>query len=118
MRDWELRDAERRFATVARLAVDCGPQRIRGVGRAAVVVLSEAEYRRLIGNDGSDRAQVDERPGLVEFMQSSPLAAAFRDGLLPEDIFDQIREESRRAASFQATQLSGMGSGPAGQAEP
>lgn len=105
MRNWEILDAEQRLAEVAELAIDAGPQRITGGARGAVVVLDEAEYRRLTGADTAEHASAPparERPSLVEFMRNSPLADAFRDGLLPEDIFDQIREEARAAARHQA----------------
>lgn len=107
MRTWEMPDAEQRLAEVAELAIGAGPQRITGGARGAVVVLDEAEYRRLAGAEGVDASAppARERPSLVEFMRNSPLADAFRDGLLPEDIFDQIREQSRAAARYQASVL-------------
>lgn len=104
MSTWELTDAENRLSEVAELALDSGPQRITGSRSGAVVVLDEAEYRRLTGAEGVEQVSAPparERPSLVEFMRNSPLADAFPDGLLPEDIFDQIREESRAAARHQ-----------------
>ena len=106
MRTWKIPDAEKRLTELAELALNSGPQRITGSEYGAVVVLDEAEYRRLTGDESAEHASAAtarERPSLVEFMRNSPLADAFRDGLLPEDIFDQIREESRAAARHQAS---------------
>jgi hypothetical protein len=68
------------------------PQRVCGDRPAAVVVLSEMEYERLRRGEAAP-AERGARPNLVDFMRNSPLAAAIRDGDLPEDVFDQIRKE-------------------------
>lgn len=44
---WKLEDAKARFSEVVRLARERGPQRVTVHGRAAVVIVSEAEYVRL-----------------------------------------------------------------------
>ena len=46
--DWELAEAETKLSEVVTRALTEGPQRIRHRGQA-VVVLPEAEYRRLAG---------------------------------------------------------------------
>lgn len=98
MRTWEMIDAEPRLSEVAELALNSGPQRITGPGRAAVVVLDEAEYRRL-----TERESAGARTGirgfggqeLFDIMQNSPLAQGIRDGGIPEDWLERSREASR-----------------------
>jgi len=92
MDTWNLRDARSCFGEVMKRALAGDPQRVRGDRPAAVVVLSETEYERLRGGEATP-AERGSRPNLVEFMRNSPLAAAIRDGDLPEDVFDQIRTE-------------------------
>ena len=98
MKTWNSNDARSCFAEVMKQALAHEPQRIAGDDRRAVVVLDEAEYRRLVdagaGSGGVD-VHPHERPNLADFMRHSPLADAFRAGELAEDIFDQIREDSR-----------------------
>ena len=72
MRAWKLEDAKNRFSEVVRLALAEGPQRVTRGGRDAVVVISAQEYERLISPPVN----------LVEFVQRSPLAAAFAEGEL------------------------------------
>jgi prevent-host-death family protein len=62
---WPLQDAKARFSEVVRRAQDEGPQHITVHGRDSVVVVSEAEFRRLKG----------ERLGreLVDLLAASPL---------------------------------------------
>ena len=105
MKTWNASDARSCFTELMRRALAAEPQRISGEGSGAVVVLSEAEYERLVGReDGAALATRARENGrsLVEFMRSSPLADAFRDGLIPEDFFDRIREESRCATRLHA----------------
>ena len=45
---WKLEDAKARFSEVVRLARENGPQRVSVRGRDAVVVLSAADYARLV----------------------------------------------------------------------
>ncbi len=47
MAAWSMRDARQRFSAVVRAAVEGTPQRVTRWGKAAVVVLSVAEYERL-----------------------------------------------------------------------
>ena len=62
---WPLQDAKARFSEVVRRARDEGPQHITVHGRDSVVVVSEAEFRKLKG----------ERSGreLVDLLAASPL---------------------------------------------
>ena len=45
---WKLEDAKARFSELVRRARDAGPQRVTVRGQDAVVVLSAAEYARLV----------------------------------------------------------------------
>jgi prevent-host-death family protein len=74
MHAWKLEDAKNRFSELVRRALDQGPQLVTRGGRAAVVVLSAADYERLAAPDN-----------VVDFMQASPLAAAIADGALDID---------------------------------
>ena len=62
---WRLQDAKARFSELVRKARSEGPQHVTVHGREAVVVLSEAEFRRLKGSR-SGRS-------LVELLADSPL---------------------------------------------
>ncbi len=66
---WTLQDAKNRFSELVRRVLSDGPQMVtRGragrEGQDAVVVLSMADYQRLVGRAGS----------LLAFLQRSPLA--------------------------------------------
>jgi antitoxin Phd len=65
---WTLQDAKNRFSELVRRVLSTGPQMVTR-GRAggtqdAVVVLSMADYQRLVARTGS----------LLAFLQQSPLA--------------------------------------------
>lgn len=47
MRTWQLQEARSQFSTLVDEALEHGPQRVTRHGRAAVVVVSEEEWRRL-----------------------------------------------------------------------
>jgi antitoxin Phd len=47
MRTWQVQEARRQFRQLFDDAVEKGPQRIARQGKTAVIVLSEAEWRRL-----------------------------------------------------------------------
>jgi prevent-host-death family protein len=66
---WKLQDAKNRFSELVKKALKAGPQIVTLRGKETAVVLSVEEYRRLA------------RPetGLVEFLQSSPLAGVELD---------------------------------------
>ena len=98
MRTWEWTDAEQRLSEVAELALNSGPQRIAGSVRGAVVVLDEAEYRRLTEREPAGaRTSIRGFGGkeLFDIMQNSPLAQGIRDGDIPEDWLERSREASR-----------------------
>ncbi len=62
MTHWQLQEAKARLSEVVRRAVAEGPQAITVHGRSEAVLLSTAEYERL----------VSPRPSLLELLQSSP----------------------------------------------
>lgn len=61
MMEWQLADAKNRLSEVVNRALTVGPQRITR-RKECVVVLSEAEYERLTGN----------QPTLVEYLLDGP----------------------------------------------
>jgi len=61
---WQLQDAKARLSEVVRSSETEGPQEITVHGRSAAVVISKADF---------DKLQA-AKPGLVEFLRSSPLA--------------------------------------------
>jgi len=63
MSEWQLQEAKARLSEVIKRAATEGPQRVTVHGVPAAVVLSEAEYERLVGAGES----------LVDFMRRSPL---------------------------------------------
>ena len=63
MSEWQLQEAKARLSEVIKRAATEGPQRVTVRGMPAAVVLSEAEYERLVGAGES----------LVQFMRRSPL---------------------------------------------
>lgn len=90
MKEWELEDARKHLDAVAHLAVTKGPQRI-STGTEAVVVLDAEEYDRIIRGIEPTEPPYDEHGepmNLVEFMQNSPLAEAFREGVFTGEEWD------------------------------
>lgn len=69
IKKWHLQDAKNRFSEVVRKASEEGPQFVSKHGKESVVVLSIEDYRRLDRSGNS----------LVDFFQSSPLAAVELD---------------------------------------
>ncbi len=65
--EWQLQDAKARLSELVRLARAEGPQRVTTRGTDAVIVLSEAEYRRLT-------VKRRKQPKLSEVLRGSPLA--------------------------------------------
>lgn len=59
--DWKLADAKNKFSEVVKRALSEGPQRVTRRDDA-VVILSEADYRRLTG----------QRPGFKDYLISGP----------------------------------------------
>ncbi len=64
-RGWKLQDAKARFSDLVRRAREEGPQRVTVYGQDAVVVVSAAEFARMI--------QPADRPSLYELLSQSPL---------------------------------------------
>ena len=78
---WQLQEAKARLSEVINKAQGEGPQHITVRGVSAAVVLSEADYERLVGRGES----------LVEFMRRSPLFGQDdvefdRDGSLAREV--------------------------------
>lgn len=59
--EWKLAEAKNRFSELVNRAIDDGPQRVTRRGDV-VIVISEADYRRLQGT----------RPSLVEYILNGP----------------------------------------------
>jgi len=66
MAKWQLQEAKARLSEVIKSSHDEGPQEVTVRGKPSVVVISVDEYEAL----------KKQRPGLVKFMRSSPLAGA------------------------------------------
>ena len=57
---WTLQDAKNRFSTVVDAALAGQPQEVTRRGKPAVVVLSAAEYRRLVDSAGASRGSFQD----------------------------------------------------------
>jgi hypothetical protein len=95
MRNWNLADAAETLAEVVELAFTSGPQRVLSQERRAVVVLDEAEYQRLSEPVPARAVRGFGGQELFDIMQNSPIAAAIRDGDLPEDFLERSQKASR-----------------------
>lgn len=95
MRNWNLADAAETLAQVVELALTCGPQRVVSREQRPVVVLDEAEYQRLSERVPARAVRGFSGKELFEIMQNSPIAAAIRDGDLPEDFLERSQKASR-----------------------
>ena len=77
---WQLQDAKNRFSEVVNKALKDGPQTVTRHGEEIVVILSKAEYNRLLKSQTS----------LLDFFRQSPLVGIDldleRDQSLPRDI--------------------------------
>ncbi len=77
---WQLQEAKNRFSEVVKKAIEEGPQTVTRHGEEVVVVLSKAEYCRLLKSQTS----------LLDFFRQSPLVGIDldleRDESLPRDI--------------------------------
>lgn len=65
-RSWQLQEAKARLSDLVRTAATDGPQEITVRGQAAAVVLSQADYERLVGKRAAQN--------LADFLLASPLA--------------------------------------------
>jgi prevent-host-death family protein len=77
---WQLQEAKNRFSEVVNKALEEGPQTVTRHGEEIVIILSKAEYNRLVKSQTS----------LLEFFRQSPLVGIEleleRDLSLPRDI--------------------------------
>ena len=77
---WQLQEAKNRFSEVVNKALEEGPQTVTRHGEEIVVILSKAEYNRLVKSQTS----------LLEFFRQSPLVGIEleleRDLSLPRDV--------------------------------
>jgi antitoxin Phd len=81
---WQLQTAKARFSEVFRRARSEGPQVITRQGKDAVVMLSDDEYRQLVG-------KAHQPKSLVEFFRASPLVGVELD-------LERVRDEGRDVA--------------------
>ena len=81
IQSWQLQDAKNKFSKVIDDAVQVGPQLITRRGVEVAIVLSYAEYQRMVAT----------KPPLSDFFQNSPLA----DGEI-----DLSRDQSDLRAEF------------------
>jgi prevent-host-death family protein len=63
MARWQLQEAKARFSEVVKSSREDGPQEITVHGRPAAVLLSKADYDKLVA----------PKPNLVDFLRASPL---------------------------------------------
>ena len=77
-RAWQLQEAKNKFSEVVKEALSQGPQVITRRGREVVIVLSHAEYRRLVASQKK----------LSDFFRQSPLSGLDLD-------FDRDRSDAR-----------------------
>jgi prevent-host-death family protein len=77
---WQLQEAKNRFSEVVNKALEEGPQTVTRHGEEIVIILSKAEYTRLVKSQTS----------LLEFFRQSPLVGIEldleRDMSLPRDV--------------------------------
>lgn len=83
---WQLQDAKAQFSAVVRQAETKGPQLINVRGKPAVVVLSNADYRRLQARSN--------KPSFTQLMQSSPFVGLDLVMERSADLTRQITRES------------------------
>jgi antitoxin Phd len=66
---WQLQDAKNRFSELVNKALDEGPQVVTRRGEEVVVIVSNAEYNKLLKSQS----------GLLEFFRQSPLVGVKLD---------------------------------------
>jgi prevent-host-death family protein len=69
IRTWQLQEAKNKFSRVVENAINSGPQIITRRGKEVVIVLSYAEYKRMVAS----------KQRLSQFFRESPLAGAELD---------------------------------------
>ncbi len=83
MGDWQLQDAKARFSEVVKRARDEGPQTVTVRGERAAVVLSAAEYDRLVQ---PTKTLLEVLTGGPEWDEEMHAAVEYRDKTPPRDI--------------------------------
>jgi antitoxin Phd len=77
---WQLQEAKNRFSEVVNKALEEGPQIVTRHGEEIVIILSKAEYNRLVKSQTS----------LLEFFRQSPLVGIEleleRDSSMPRNV--------------------------------
>ena len=68
---WALQDAKARFSELTRVALSQGPQHVTIRGEPSIVVLSEADFRRLKSKKS--------KPTVVDLFRKSPFEASALD---------------------------------------
>lgn len=63
MKQWPLQDAKAKFSEVVKRTKE-GPQEITLRGKSAAVLVSRADYEKMVG----------QKPDLTSFLRKSPLA--------------------------------------------
>lgn len=63
---WQLQEAKSKFSQVVNRALNEGPQVVTRHGKEVAVVLSAAEYRKLVA----------AQPSLLDLLRDSPLVGA------------------------------------------
>ena len=79
---WSLQDAKNRFSAVVDAALAGAPQEVTRRGKPAVVVLSAAEYARLVAAAGAERGSFAEHLAAFPGME----ADAERPKARPRDV--------------------------------
>ena len=78
---WTLQDARNRFGAVVNAALAGTPQQVTRRGKPAAVVLSVAEYRRLVAQAGAARGSFVDHllsfPGRIERARTAARPAEF-----------------------------------------
>ena len=77
---WTLQDAKNRFSTVVDAAIAGQPQQVTRRGKPAVVVLSAAEYARLLAG------AVERRESFAEHLLGFPGGEVERAAARPRDV--------------------------------
>ncbi len=77
---WTLQDAKNRFSAVVEAALAGRPQEVSRRGRPAVVVLSAADYRRLL--DGA----MERRESFAEHLLAFPTPGVERAKVTPRNV--------------------------------
>jgi antitoxin Phd len=81
MRTWQLQEARSRFSELVSAALARGPQRVTRHGKAAVIVVSEAEWKEVTGKIPSFGRLLAECPLEREDLSERQPARAVRGEL-------------------------------------